>query len=412
MSMTTWAAVLAIAFVLAYVLRESLEHLIQRSFALLYGLLNDIVQGLQQARTAALNFWHEHFGPVFGVRPLLGGLLAVGVWALLTLADFKLLMLTIDSLIPSGEEAWQIEIAGQSLTAGGVTALAVIALEFLLGMWVLDLLGVTDFFMFHKTASATARKGVAAACLAALVLMCAAQASLAIWRTAKMEEAAAVESEQGALMSSADEQSLAPSAMPSGTAAGTGVWVDRIPLPAMAMLNFFLPLAAAGAAGGIYPVLVGAVGVAAAIAVLLPLLLVLVVATLVRNAVGYAAEVVLAVFSVFTAPGRQLEQVVWRRPDQELGAETRAQGGSSGQIPAERSETTMPQRDASAQAAGVPAGPGAVAVAGRDEHAAPAGTEEATLADVIAALDRNPLAVSDEDLATSDPRRHNGAGPR
>jgi len=412
MSITTWAAILVIAFALAYVLRESLEHLIQRSFALLYSLLGDVVQGLQQARAVALNFWHEHFGPAFGVRPLLGGLLAVGVWALLTLADFKLLMLTIDSLLPSGEETWQLEVAGRVMTAGEVTALAVIAFEFLLGMCALDLLGVTDFFMFHRTVSPRVRKGAATACMVVLVLMCAAQAGLAIWRTDKMADAArAMEFEEGALLSSGAEQSSASSTVASGVESVSGRWVDRIPLPAMAMLNFFLPLAAAAAAGGVYPVLVGAAGVAAAVAVLLPLLVAVVLATLVRNAIGYMAEVVLALFSVLTAPGRQIEQVLRRRPDPQ-GAQTQAQVGATGHDPAHRSETTMSSRDANTRAAGMSAGPGAATVTGRDGHAAGPGIEEATVADVIAALDRNPLGVSDEDLVASTAPHHNNNGGR
>jgi hypothetical protein len=391
MNMTAWIVAVVGTLALAYLVRESLGHLLQRTFALLYGLLNDMVGGLAHARTAALTFWHEHFGPAFGVRPIVGGAILVAVWGLLTLADFKLLMLTIDSLVPAGEEAWRVEIAGYSLTAGQLTAIAVIAFEFFLGMMILDLLGLTDFFPGHKAWSSPSRKTVAAACLAILVLMCAAQAGLAIWRTAKMEEAgAAIDSEQLS-GTSGDEQSLAP-----GPASGSAGWVDRIPLPAMALLNFFLPLAAAGAAGGLYPVLVGGLGAVAAVAVLLPLLLAVVVMTLVRNAIGYAAEVVMALFSVLTAPGQQIDALVRGQQSQPPVAETRHDGGAVGQNPAHQTETMTPPRDTRPETA----------------ERTPAATEEGTLADVVAALDRNPLRMSDEDLAASAHRSHNGGRPQ
>jgi len=267
--------------VLAYLAGPQGERAVEQFFVLLGGVLATLVEGLRRALSASAAFWREHFGPAFGIRPLLGGLLLVGASALLTWTDFSLLQMTLASLLPGTEGSQRVA----DLTAG-----AVIALEFLLGFFAFEFLGMTDFMGWDRRIPSGVRRGLAAGCLILLLGLALAQAGLAAWRTKKLQEADRAAAEVELVL---QDEGAGPTIVEAPSS-----WLDRLPVPVVALLSFLGPLAAAAAAVGLYPVLVGAVGIGVAVACLFPLVLMLGVATVALHLVGYAQNLVQALLAI------------------------------------------------------------------------------------------------------------------
>lgn len=404
-----WAVAILAGLAVAYLLRDALSRTLQDAFGVIIGLLNDVVGGLQTVRNSVIAFWREHFGEAFSVRRILGGLIMLGMFGVLTWADFILLRVTLASLLPTGENDWTTSIGGYRLAAAELSAVAVVALEFLPGMLAFDLFDLTDFFHFGKKLSSKARRALGGFCLIILTLVCALQAGLAVWRTLKIGEMAEAGGLGGGDVLSAGLEgnvSQTGELTPAGLTEGPPGWVgtiDRLPLPAMALVNFLIPLGAAFSAIGLYPVVVGGVGVLAALGVLLPLGLTLAMVVLLRNGMAYLSQFTQTAFRVLTAPGELVEQGFRRGRAQRAPEAERAQAVES------------PVNSAGAQSEASRSAPHAAGATGTASPSASHGNghtppTDGNLEEVIEAMNTNPLGMSEEDLLAFSRTPGNGKG--
>jgi hypothetical protein len=303
-------AILVLSAALAYPPREQLGQVVQQTFVVLGGVLNTLVEGLRQAFSVSWGFWQRHFGEAFGVRPIVGGVVLVAICFFLVWADFRVLSLTFESLLPFEEDQSRaVSVFGEaiSVSAGDLIAVAAIALESLVGFFVFELLGLTDFMEWDRRIPEKMSKALGWGSVALLTFLCLAHAGLAAWRTVKIQELdQAAVAEKQMLLTPGSEGSgpiiQAPDVQtPEATEAQN--WLDRLPVPLMAFFSGVLPLATAASAVGLYPLLVSVIGSGVAVFVLFPLLLALGLMTLLLNFIGYAGALAQALLGVLASLG-------------------------------------------------------------------------------------------------------------
>lgn len=418
--MSAWAWCLAGAAALAtvYLLRQQLGQLVDRAFGVVYSLLNEIAEGLQGARTWAVTLWRDQFaGPGLAIRPFVGGVLLVGTLVVATVAEFCLLVLTLASVLPAGEEALTFTFWGRSFDPSQLLALGMVSLEFIAGLLAFDLLGVTHFFPFEQVMSPRARKSLSAAFFGLLLLVAALQGALALWRTDQMQRAAEAGQLEGDAGESSSRLNGSNGSSGAGTSEGWVRFIDSLPVPVMGTVGFLIPLLAAVGGIGLYPVLVGALAFLLLVNVLLPLALAAALVGLVRNGVGYAGQVARGILDVLSRPGELVEEWITGR---RTAARPDGQNPALPQTGQMTPESTMSNLLPSGTPAGNSSGQSAPDAGTPRPARAPEGTRnggstvaEGDLRDVMTALNTNPLGVSDEDLEEiSKGPRTNGARAR
>jgi hypothetical protein len=348
------ATILVLSAVLAYLLREQLGQVVQQTFVVLGGVLNTLVEGLRQAFNVSRSFWQRHFGEAFGIRPIIGSVILVLFCCVFILADFAVLSLTFKSLLPF-EEDQNRAVFGEaiSVSVGNLIALSVIGLEGLVGFLGFEFLGWTDFELDRRIPEKK-RKALGWGCVALLIFFCLAHAGLAAWRTVKIQELdqAAVAEEQMLLTPGSEGSGpiiQAPDVQAS-EATEAQDWLDRLPVPLMAFFSGVLPLVAEISAVGLYPLLIGAVGIGVAVAGLFPLLLALGLMTLLLNFIGYAGALAQALLGVLVSLGGLLVQGI--RKAWELIGGARDEVPSSSETPRrQQAPTDQPQPSVQVQEA-------------------------------------------------------------
>jgi hypothetical protein len=325
-----WPAGAALAALGAFALRRPLTHLVTAAFAVPYSLTAELLAVLQAALDAYRGWWREQFA-LPSVRALLGSALLGASLPALLWAEMHLQAPTVDALLQleQGTIALPFLATPVEVTPGQAFVVAIVVMEMIFGIFLLDGLGATHFFPLAD-ASADKRKLLVLAAAAALFVCCASQGALTAWRAIVTQEEMAVElaggEPDGALVVGSSELFEAPPseadpAQPTTAAldapaaapaeADAMTWLVRhVPWAVPAMLAFLLPLCAAAAGLAFYHLSVTLTAACAWIPIL-ALALVGAVLNWVLRAVGVAEQLVQRLLELLAALGATL---VGRRP--------------------------------------------------------------------------------------------------
>lgn len=292
----------------AAVLPGPLTEVVRQGIGVVIGTLHTLVQGLQRAHAQTLNFWRQQFGE-FSVRPFLGSLLLVSAAGVLAWAEFGLLIPTWASLLATGEEL----AAGLPGSPALLTTIGLFVVEALMGFFLFEVAGVTDFMHWDERLSKKMRWAFIGLCLGILWLLAVVQAGLAIWRTEQITQMRQADELLSGWIGAGEAGAWVVSTPPSS-------WLDRMTPWFPGVVAFLFPVTAAAAAVGLYPLLMNLTALAVAIGGLLPLTLLLALATLVLNMASYMGSFLEALLNLVTGAGRLLaERVRGQQGQQERG---------------------------------------------------------------------------------------------
>jgi hypothetical protein len=240
----TWNAIAVIAaltILSTFLLLRPLRRLLELLSEGIETLIGQALEALDSVTHHLIALRHRHFGGSF--LPLVGSVPLVAIAAMLLLADFRVTVATLQSLLPVEPEEWHVGVAGYTFGLAESSAVGLVGLHVIAGFLLLEAAKITRFLPLDQLMSARGLRALRWGALAGLVLLAALSAALAAWRTDQLLTVTAMED----LTSIAAVDRAAPfSPGPPRPS------LENLPQLLMPLLAFIVPIGGAVATGGAY----------------------------------------------------------------------------------------------------------------------------------------------------------------
>jgi hypothetical protein len=171
---------------LVYLLLPRLRKAIRAVFNGMSEIFRSISAGLSSVISGLNNWWRDQDGERLSVGGFIRMIILVVAAILFLFADWKILSITVESILPVEGVDWKFSILGRTFTftPSDFLAFAIIALEFFFGFIILEF---SKFLPWAKKFSQRVQKAFVISAILIFVAICFVQGLMASWRVVQFQ---------------------------------------------------------------------------------------------------------------------------------------------------------------------------------------------------------------------------------